>query len=255
MKHMNYLVCVKTCTQQFQTVEKKREKLSEVDYHLAQKIEYLLSNFPEGLSVREIAVRLGIRETDGLTPNAQASNCMRGKEDGSSKWPKPIKTSMLPCFLFLLQCKYVVNIEFNVLRVLDNSDDSYFDALGRNTLTHANSPSSEDCRSSPGPLLNKYRRRLSRAPYEPRKFQAKFLSLPSRERVRLTHFITLQEFYVRSCYDDSAYRSMLEDLSNDYKGAMEDSNWPMWIKGDGAAVFYDRTWQRCVVSTPVQNSV
>ncbi|KAJ1371567.1 hypothetical protein KIN20_033538 [Parelaphostrongylus tenuis] len=112
------------------TTEKKKEKLSEVDHHLAQKIKYLLSYFPDGLPVREISLRLDIRAAGGLTPNAQvgavvkklsstfslttssadgivklrsdavrpsssdASNYMRGKEDDSSKWPRPIKTIM-----------------------------------------------------------------------------------------------------------------------------------------------------------------
>ncbi|KAJ1373188.1 hypothetical protein KIN20_035534 [Parelaphostrongylus tenuis] len=47
---------------------------------------------------------------------------------------------------------------------------------------------------------------------------------------------------------------MLEGMSNDYKGAVEDSECQEWLKGDGAAVWYNRTWQRCVVSTPVQCS-
>ncbi|KAJ1373189.1 hypothetical protein KIN20_035535 [Parelaphostrongylus tenuis] len=132
------------------TTEKEKQKMPEMDY-LARKIEDLLSNFPEGLPIREISARLDIWAKDDFTPNAQvgfvvkkfsntfslsasngdgivkvingavrpggseASNRTRGKEDDSSKWSRPTKT--------------IPNV----------SNETYFDAVGRNTLTHSNS--------------------------------------------------------------------------------------------------------------------
>uniref|UniRef100_A0A0K0DRM9 Tudor domain-containing protein n=1 Tax=Angiostrongylus cantonensis TaxID=6313 RepID=A0A0K0DRM9_ANGCA len=87
----------------------------------------------------------------------------------------------------------------------------------------------------------------------------------------LTCFITLEEFYVRSCAKESSYKKMLEDLRIDYKDALENSpcvEWLKgdgvavwyspcveWLKGDGVAVWYNGMWQRGMVSARVPNGV
>ncbi|RCN24898.1 tudor domain protein, partial [Ancylostoma caninum] len=73
-------------------------------------------------------------------------------------------------------------------------------------------------------------------------------------QVKLTHFIALDEFYVRSCKEEYRYQDMLAELKEDYKGALEDAVPQLWMKGDGAAVWYERRWQRAVVRSPATTS-
>ncbi|CAJ0596015.1 unnamed protein product [Cylicocyclus nassatus] len=102
-------------------------------------------------------------------------------------------------------------------------------------------------------------RRLA-IPLEPKKFECKHQYLtnafpvPQFENVKLTHFIALDEFYLRSCKEEGRYLDMLDQLREAYKGALDDAEPQLWMKGDGAAVRYDRCWQRAVVRSPVSNT-
>ncbi|EYB82931.1 hypothetical protein Y032_0346g3129 [Ancylostoma ceylanicum] len=99
-------------------------------------------------------------------------------------------------------------------------------------------------------------RRRHGVPPEPKKFECKHSYLtntgqvPCYESVKLTHFVALDEFYVRSCKEENRYQDMLAKLREDYKGALEDAVPQLWMKGDGAAVWYERRWQRAVVRRP-----
>lgn len=97
--------------------------------------------------------------------------------------------------------------------------------------------------------------RWRRIPNEPKKFERQNLFLPLRDKVVLTSFVTLEEFYVRTSRRDSSYKRMLEELRIDYHDALENCKCQTWLKGDGAAVWFNRTWQRCVVSSPVRDSI
>ncbi|WKX92265.1 hypothetical protein Q1695_010361 [Nippostrongylus brasiliensis] len=88
---------------------------------------------------------------------------------------------------------------------------------------------------------------------EPKKFECKHPYLvdksqvPKEEMIKLTHFVGLDEFYVRFVADEAQYERMLECLRDDYKGELECAKRQVWLKGDAVAVWLERKWQRGVV--------
>ncbi|KAK5970692.1 Tudor domain-containing protein [Trichostrongylus colubriformis] len=72
-------------------------------------------------------------------------------------------------------------------------------------------------------------------------------------QVKLTHFVALDEFYVRFESEEEQYQDMLAQLRDDYKGELEFARPQLWLKGDGAAVWFERQWQRGVVCTSIMN--
>ncbi|XGW23607.1 hypothetical protein V3C99_005660 [Haemonchus contortus] len=105
---------------------------------------------------------------------------------------------------------------------------------------------------------NGYPRR--RVPQEPKKYECKHIYLmdssevPYEESVRVTHFVALDEFYVRFESEEDRYKDMLAQLRDDYTGELESARPQLWMKGDGVAVWLDRQWQRGVVYTPMLNN-
>ncbi|KJH44598.1 tudor domain protein [Dictyocaulus viviparus] len=103
-----------------------------------------------------------------------------------------------------------------------------------------------------------YREQIS-IPYEPRKFESKqrnvrdFSCLRDYEKGKLTNFVSLDEFYIRRYYDEESYEMMLQELRYDYSGALEKCEPQLWMKGDGAAVWIDRKWQRGVVYAALES--
>ncbi|VDP14625.1 unnamed protein product [Heligmosomoides polygyrus] len=73
-------------------------------------------------------------------------------------------------------------------------------------------------------------------------------------KVILTHFVALDEFYVRFTDEELVYERMLTELREDYKGKLEYTERQLWLKGDGVAVWQDRQWQRAVVCSPPTNA-
>ncbi|KHJ83963.1 tudor domain protein, partial [Oesophagostomum dentatum] len=103
------------------------------------------------------------------------------------------------------------------------------------------------------------RRRIT-VPPEPKKFERRHRYLmnedvPRYESVILTHFVGLDEFYLRSLSKEKEYQTMLNDLRDDYKGALDDAVPQLWMKGDGAAVRYEHRWQRGVVRRVIPNAI
>ncbi|KAK6060592.1 tudor domain protein, partial [Cooperia oncophora] len=100
-----------------------------------------------------------------------------------------------------------------------------------------------------------------RVPQEPKKYERKHMYLmdshdvPYEDYVKLTHFVALDEFYVRFESEENRYLDMLAELRDDYKGELEFAAPQLWMKGDGVAVWLDRQWQRGVVCSPITNNV
>ncbi|KAK6731521.1 hypothetical protein RB195_007773 [Necator americanus] len=179
------------------------------------------------------------------------------------------------------------NYFYNGREDISNRDYGRGDEMGRNRREHnderENRPPYEECkRRSPNndgncelpratpsagrfaqyheEITDRHRHRRISVNLEPKKFECKHkylmnsTAVPRFESVILTHFVALDEFYVRSCRDEKQYQNMLVQLRDDYKGTLEDALPQFWMRGDGAAVRYERRWQRAVVRTPVNDT-